>query len=64
MVYRTLLVPNTDFNSAEKYVLIPSNATLAQLKDSLSPHLKAWDRFESAARQKKYISNNLIGQKK
>ncbi len=57
MVYRTLLIPNTDFNTGEKYVLIPSKTTLAQLKDSLSPHLKSWDRFEAAARQKKYASN-------
>lgn len=62
MVYSTLFMPNTAFNTEEAYIFIPSDATFLDLKQQLLPLLEDIDTFETASERKKY-TNNIKGGK-
>ncbi len=57
MVYGTFFTPNTNFNNAEAFVYIPTNASVASLEEQLSPLLEDMDSFKSAADRKGYLEN-------
>ncbi|MDF4202746.1 endolytic transglycosylase MltG [Maribacter sp. SA7] len=60
-VYETIFTPNTSFENEEAIVFIPSDATIDNLKEQLSPVLEDFDSFVSAADRKGYLDNIKAG---
>lgn len=57
MVYRAFFIPNTNFNNAEAYVYIPSNATFEDVKTLVAPLVEDVDTFVAAAERKGYATH-------
>ncbi len=53
-IYLTVLVPNTNFESEEAFVYVPTNANYETVKESLLPLVKDWDTFDAWAQQQNY----------
>ena len=64
MVYGTFFTPNTSFNNDEAIVFVPTDATLMDLEERLSPVLEDFSSFESAADRKGYLGNIKAGRYK
>lgn len=60
-IYKTLLMPNTDFKEEYTYVHIKNNASYDDVREELKPILKNVDKFDKVARQKKYVNNIKAG---
>ncbi|MEO6347669.1 MAG: endolytic transglycosylase MltG [Aquaticitalea sp.] len=60
-IYTVMFNSNTAFNNEEAYVLIPTNATYADVREQLDPLLKDIESFDQLANQKKYTSNIKAG---
>lgn len=60
-VYSAMLKPNTNFESAQSFILIPSNAKYDQVREQLRPLLKDIDKFDALAERKKYTTNIKAG---
>ncbi|MFD2586853.1 endolytic transglycosylase MltG [Croceitalea marina] len=56
-IYGAIFLPNTSFDNEEAYIFIPSDATIGQVKEQLTPLLKDWSTFEAVAQRKGYTSN-------
>ncbi len=56
-VYTAIFTPNTNFDSNEKIVFIPTEAGFGQVRDSLSSLLVDMESFEQLAIRKGYASN-------
>lgn len=61
-IYNSIFSPNTNFENKEAYVFIPSDASIANVKEQLIPLLKDVNSFEAVAQRKGY-SNNVKGGK-
>ncbi|WP_158973410.1 endolytic transglycosylase MltG [Cellulophaga sp. L1A9] len=57
MVYGAFFTPNTAFNNDQAYVYIPSDANFTTVEEVLTPLLKDFASFESAAQKKGYASH-------
>ena len=64
IIYGTFFTPNTSFNNDETFVFIPTNASENELEERLSPLMKDFDAFKSAANRKGYLSNIKAGRYK
>ncbi|ADV47367.1 aminodeoxychorismate lyase [Cellulophaga algicola DSM 14237] len=60
-VYAAFFTPNTAFNNEEAFVYIPSDANFASVEELVSPLLKDFGSFESAAQKKGYASSVRAG---
>lgn len=60
-VYNAMFQPNTKFNNETAYILIPSNADYAQVREQLVPLLNDIDTFDAFAQQKQYTTNVKAG---
>lgn len=60
-VNSTFFKPNTNFTNEEAFVYVPTNASLADLEERLSPLLKDMDSFKAAADRKGYLQNIKAG---
>src|SRR5690554_246430 len=58
-VFRKAFQPNTNFESPTAYVLIPSDATLEQSKDSIKKYVLDWKQFDAVFSQFE-MDRNLI----
>ncbi len=56
-VYNAIFTPNTNFDSKEKIVFIPTDAGFAQVRDSLASLIIDVESFEQLAIRKGYASN-------
>ncbi len=56
-IYSAIFNPNTQFNNDEAFVYISSDATMAEVKQSLEPLLKDISSFEAVADRKGYTQN-------
>ncbi|WP_228235756.1 endolytic transglycosylase MltG [Allomuricauda sp. M10] len=56
-IYSAIFSPNTQFNNDEAFVYIHSDASFADVKESLQPLLKNISSFEAVAKRKGYIVN-------
>lgn len=56
-IYSVMLVDNTNFNSEEAYIFVPSNASYSMVRSDLEPLLKNMTTFDALAKQKKYVTN-------
>lgn len=54
MIYNAVFSPNTNFNEREAYVYIPTNASLEDVKDSITPLLEDFSTFMAVADRKGY----------
>jgi len=55
-IYTAIFSPNTNFENKEAYVYITTDATIAQVKEQLSPILKDLNSFEAVAKRKGYTT--------
>lgn len=55
-IYNAIFSPNTSFDNKEAYVFIPSDATINEVKEQLSPLLKDLSSFEAVAERKGYTA--------
>ncbi|WP_299890504.1 endolytic transglycosylase MltG [uncultured Lacinutrix sp.] len=60
-IYGAMLKPNTAFNNEEAYILVPTNAKYAEVREQLEPLLIDIDNFDALAEQKKYTTNIKAG---
>ena len=60
-IYGVMLKPNTAFNNEEAYILIPTNAKYATVREQLEPLLIDIEKFDALADQKKYNKNVKAG---
>ncbi|WP_290700830.1 endolytic transglycosylase MltG [Lacinutrix sp.] len=60
-IYGAMLKPNTAFNNEEAYILIPTNAKYATVREQLEPLLIDIEKFDALADQKKYNKNVKAG---
>lgn len=60
-VYRKAFSPNTNFESQTAYVLIPSDASLQQSKDSIKKYVKNWEQFDAVFSQFEMDKNIIPG---
>lgn len=56
-VYNSIFSSNTDFDSKEQIVYIPTGANFQTVIDSLRPHLKDLESFSLVAQKKGYANN-------
>ncbi|NDV44025.1 endolytic transglycosylase MltG [Flagellimonas sediminis] len=56
-IYSAIFSPNTQFNNEEAFVYIHSDASFADVKESLEPLLKDISSFEAVAKRKGYVAN-------
>ncbi len=56
-IYSAIFSPNTQFNNDEAFVYIHTDASFADVKESLQPLLKDISSFEAVAKRKGYIAN-------
>jgi UPF0755 protein len=64
IAYGTFFTPNTSFNDDEEFVFIPTDVSENDLEKVLSPLLKDFDAFKSAANRKGYLNNIKAGRYK
>lgn len=64
IIYGTFFTSNTSFSNDETFVFIPTNASDNELEERLSPLMKDFDAFKSAANRKGYLSNIKAGRYK
>ncbi|WP_424000459.1 endolytic transglycosylase MltG [Maribacter sp. IgM3_T14_3] len=62
--YRTFFTPNTSFDNDEAVVFISTDATISDLKEQLTPLVKDFSSFESAADRKGYLNKIKAGKYK
>ena len=60
-IYRVIFSPNTAFSENTAVVFIPTNATYAQVRDSLQPLLEDIEDFDVVAQKKGYTENLKAG---
>lgn len=51
ILYSKAFSPNTSFSESKAYVLIPTNATPNQARDSIKQFVNDWEQFESVFKQ-------------
>ncbi|WP_350288253.1 endolytic transglycosylase MltG [uncultured Croceitalea sp.] len=56
-IYDAIFTPNTSFGNKDANIYIPSDASVNEVKEQLSPLLKDWSTFEAVAKRKGYTSN-------
>jgi len=61
LLYRDIFSGNTNFNTKETFVHIPTNSTFDEVKVIISPYVKDMERFETVAEKKSYSTNVKAG---
>lgn len=60
-IYTSIFTPNTDFETENVTVFIPTGAPYSAVRDSLKPYLKNLSAFDAVAQKKGYVSNVKAG---
>lgn len=56
-IYNAIFSPNTQFNNAQAFVFIPSDASFSEVKEIVAPLLLDLETFEAVAERKGYVTN-------